>query len=81
MYNLGPPPSFGVLGFCSVVVWRSPELPCEDVHGHEVRLYHRQSAHPNVTSRVRANENSYVVDEEMLVRSDETYVQVAIFSI
>ena len=70
-----------MLGFCSVVVWRSPEVLCEDIRGYEVRLYNSQSAHPNMTSRVGANENFYVVEEEKLVSSDETYVQVAIFGI
>ena len=79
MYNLGPPPPERVLGFCSVVVWRSLEVSCEDIRGYEVRLYNSQSAHPNMTSRVGANENFYVVEEEKLVSSDETYVQVAIF--
>ena len=79
MHDVGPPPPDRVLGFCSVVVWRSPEVSCEDNRGHEVRLYHPQSAHPNVTSRVGANENSYVVKEDNLLNSDETYVQVVIF--
>ena len=51
-------------------------MSCEDIRGHEVRLYHPQSAHPNVTSRVGANENFYVVKEDNQLNSDETYVQV-----
>ena len=76
-----PPLPLGVQGLCSVVVWYSPEAPCDDIHGYEVRLYHPQSAHLNMTSHVGANGTFYIVDEEKLVSSDETYVQVAIFHI
>ena len=69
-------PPLRVQGLCSSVVWYSPEVPCEDVHGYEVRLFHLHLAHQNVTSRVGANGTFYVVDEEQLVSSDETYVQV-----
>ena len=74
-----PPPPLGVQGLCSVVVWHSPVVPCEDIRGYEVRLYHPQSAHLNMTSHVGMNGTFYIIDEEKLVSSDETYVQVAIF--
>ena len=71
-------PPLGVQGLCSAVVWYSPDLevPCEDIHGYEVRLFYPHSAHLNVTSRVGANGTFYIVDEEDLTSSDETYVQV-----
>ena len=69
-------PPLGVQGLCSTVVWYSPEVPCEDIHGYEVRLFHPHLAHLNVTSRVGANGTFYIVDEEDLVSSDETYAQV-----
>ena len=54
-------------------------VSCEEIRGYEVRLYHPQSAHPNMTSRVGANGTFYIVEEEKLVSSDETYVQVVVF--
>ena len=74
--SLGPPPPLGIQGLCTVVVWYSPEVSCEDINGYEVRLYNPQSAHLNVTRRTGANGTFYIVDEEKLVSSDETYVQV-----
>ena len=76
-----PPPSLGVQGLCSIVVWYSPVVEsCEDVHGYEVRLYSTspQSSHLNMTNRVGANRTFYMVEEEKLPNSHETYVQVAI---
>lgn len=70
-------PPLGVQGLCSVVVWYRPEVPCEDIRGYEVRLYNPRSAHLNVTDRVGANGTYYIiVDEENVVSSDETFVQV-----
>ena len=85
MYNqLGSrsPPPLGVRGLCSVVVWYSPEVSCEEalkISGYEVRLFHPQSAHPNVTSRVGANGTFYIIDKENLASVEETYVQVCLF--
>ena len=70
------PPPIGVQGLCSIVVWYSPAVSCEDIHGYEVRLYHPQSPHLNMTSFVGANGTFYMVDEEKLVSSDETFIQV-----
>ena len=77
------PPLLKVQGLCSVVVWYSPEVSCDEalkITGYEVQLYHPQSAHPNVTSRVGANGTFYIVEKEKLLASSmaETYVQVAI---
>ena len=70
-------------GLCSVVVWYGTEVSCDEalkITGYEVQLYHPQSAHPNVTSRVGANGTFYIVEKEKLLASSmaETYVQVAI---
>ena len=76
-----PPPPLRVQGLCSIVVWYSPAVQsCEDIHGYEVRLYSTspQSSHPNMTNRVGANRTFYMVEEEKLPNSHETYVQVAI---
>ena len=53
---------------------------CEDIHGYEVRLYSTspQLSHPNMTNRVGANRTFYMIEEEKLPNSHETYVQVAI---
>ena len=74
--NLGPPPPLGVQGLCSVVVWYSPLVSCEDIRGYEVRLYNPQSPRLNVTNCVGANGTFFIIDEEKLVSGDETYVQV-----
>ena len=72
-----PPPPLGVQGLCSVVVWYSPMVSCEDIRGYEVRLYNPQSpSHRNMTSHIGANRTFYVVDQEKLVSSKEIYVQV-----
>lgn len=69
-------PPLGIQGLCSVVVWYRPEVPCRDIHGYEVRLYHPQSEHLNLTNRVGVNATHYIVDEDKLVSRDETVVQV-----
>ena len=69
-------PPVGVQGFCSSVVWYTPEVPCQHIYGYEVRLYHPQSAHQNVTRHVGASEIFYIVEENSQDRSDDTYVQV-----
>ena len=74
--DLGPPPPIGVQGLCSVVVWYSPAVSCEDIRGYEVRLYHPQSPHLNVTDGIGANGTFYIVDVDKLVSSDETFIQV-----
>ena len=56
-------------------------VSCEDIHGYEVRLYNPQSPDLNVTNRVGANATFYIVDEEKLVSSDETNVQVDVSSV
>ena len=73
---LEPPPPIRVQGLCSVVVWYSPAVSCEDIHGYEVRLYNPQSAHLNVTDHIGANRTFYIVDADKLVSSDETFIQV-----
>ena len=72
-----PPPPLGVQGLCSIVVWYSPAVQsCEDIRSYEVRLYNPQSSHPNMTNQVGANRNFYIVEEEKLPNSHETYLQV-----
>ena len=75
MYNLlaHTAPPLGVQGLCTFVVWYAPDVPCVDIRGYEVRLYHPQSAHSNATIGVWATGTFYVVDN--LLRSDD-YVQV-----
>ena len=77
---LAPPPSPPeVQGLCSVVVWNSPEVSCEDISGYDVRLYSPRSVYQNVTRRVVANGTYYIIkDEDKLAIAGlgETYVQV-----
>ena len=74
-YGRSPTP-LGVQGLCSVVVWYSPVVSCEDICGYEVRLYNPRLSHLNVTNRIGANATFYIVDEEKPDSSDETNVQV-----
>ena len=74
-----PPPPLGVQGLCSSVVWYSPDLPCDVIHGYDVRLYHPQSAHQNLTRRVGSKGTFYVikVEDRLAVNTvEETHVQV-----
>ena len=80
---VGSPPLLEVQGLCSVVVWYSPEVSCDEaleITGYEVQLYHPQLAHPNITSRVGANGTFYIVEKEKLLANNmtETYVQVSL---
>ena len=65
-------------GFCSVVVWYSPDLPCEGIQGYDVRLYHPREEHQNVTRHVGSNATFYIVKEEdgLAGSFGETYIQV-----
>ena len=76
-----PLPS-NVQGFCSNVVWCSPEVSCDSISGYDVRLYHPQSAHQNLTRHVEAKGTFYVItDEDRQASSDAgTLVQVALYS-
>ena len=73
-----PPPPPGVQGLCSNVVWYRPEVSREGIDGYDVRLYHPQSAHQNVTRRVGVNGTFYIVkDEDRLINNHTgTLVQV-----
>ena len=77
------PPLLKVQGLCSVVVWYSPEVSCDEaskITGYEVQFYHPQLAHPNVTSRVGTNGTFYIVEKEKLLANNmtETYIQVSL---
>ena len=56
----------------------------EDISGYDVRLYHPQSVHQNVTRHVEANGTFYVITDEdkynRLAICNETHVQVAWYS-
>ena len=75
-----PPLPSNVQGFCSNIVWCSPEVSCDGISGYDVRLYHPQSAHQNLTRRVEAKGTFYVItDEDRQASSDGTLVQVFLY--
>ena len=76
------PPPLEVQGLCSVVVWYSPDVPCERIHGYNVRLYDPQAVYQNVIRRVGSNGTFYIItDEDRLIgQSGKTYVQVIPYS-
>ena len=77
LITVPPPPQ--VQALCSVVVWYSPEVSCEEIIGYDVRLYHPQMDVQNVTRRVGANRTFYVIqDEDRLINKQELYVQVTV---
>ena len=69
-------------GLCSIAVWESglsdSAVSCEDILGYNVRLYHPESKHQNLTRRVEADKTYYKIsDEDKDVKIDhETLVQV-----
>lgn len=75
-----PAAPFGVQALCSVVVWYSPEVSCEDnvktINSYEVRFYDPKLMQPNVTRYVGENRTFYIVTENDKLASVETYVQV-----
>ena len=77
---IDPPPlsaPVGVQALCSVVVWYSPEVSCEDmISGYEVRFYDPNFTHSNVTRYVEANRTFYGITEEDRLAGDNTYIQV-----
>ena len=74
-----PPAPVGVQSLCSVVVWYSPEVSCEDtINGYEVRFYDPNFAQSNVTRYVEANRTFYVLTDEDRLAGENTYVQVPI---
>ena len=64
------------------MVWESglseSALSCEDIIGYDVRLYHPESKHQNLTRRVETDKTYYrISDEDQKANIDhETYVQV-----
>ena len=78
-----PTPSvpFGVQALCSVIVWYSPEVSCENnaetINGYEVWFYNAELTQQNVTKYVGANRTFYVLTEEDKLAGDKTYVQVS----
>lgn len=69
-----PPPPIGVQGLCSVVVWSSPDVPCDGISGYDVGLYHR--GHLNITGSPRHERHSRFVEGTPLVvrvPSNRTY--------
>ena len=73
------PPSapVGVQALCSVVVWYSPEVSCEEmINGYEVQFYDLNFIQSNVTRHVDANRTFYVLREEDRLAGENTYVQV-----
>ena len=69
---------------CSVVLWESglsdsdSSVSCEDIVGYDVRLYHPESEHRNVTRRVEADRTYYLIDDDDKLANInyETLVQV-----
>jgi hypothetical protein len=75
---VAPPPSpVGVQALCSVVVWYSPEVSCEEkINSYEVQFYDANFTQSNVTRYVGANRTFYVLTEEDRLAGENTYVQV-----
>ena len=69
-----------VEGLCSVVVWDSglsnTALSCEDIIGYDVRLYHPESKHRNLTRYVTTDKTYFMVSDDMDINHHETLVQV-----
>ena len=69
-------------GLCSIVIWESglsdSAVSCEDILGYNVRLYHPESKHQNLTVNVEMDKTYYKIsDEDKDVKIDhETLVQV-----
>ena len=74
-----PPAPVGVQSLCSVIVWYSPEVSCEDtINGYEVRFYDPNFTQSNVTRYVGANRTFYGVTDEDRLAGENTHVQVPI---
>jgi hypothetical protein len=72
-----PPAPIGVQALCSVVVWYSPEVSCEEtINGYEVQFYDPSFTQSNVTRYVGANRTFYVLTERDRLAGENTYVQV-----
>ena len=71
-------------GLCSVVVWDSglsnTALSCEDIIGYDVRLYHPESKHQNLTRHVTTDKTYFMVSDDMDINRHETLVQVLIIN-
>ena len=76
---IGPSSVLDIQSFCSVVVWSSPQLPCEDIVGYEVRLYNPSSGQV-VQHQVRGLSTHYIITDQDKIHVDlkEAYVQVMI---
>ena len=72
-----------VEGLCSVVVWDSglsnSALSCEDIIGYDVRLYHPELKHRNLTRHVMTDKTYFMVSDDMDINRHETLVQVIIY--
>lgn len=78
---IGPSSVLDVESFCSVVVWSSPQFPCDDIMGYEVRLYNPNSGQA-VEHQVGGFSTHYIITNEDKIQVDieEAYVQVRIMS-
>ena len=73
----GPPLVLDVQSFCSVIVWSTPQLLCDEIMSYEVQLYNpdsRRVVHHQV-GRLSAH---YIItdDDKVQVELKEAYVQV-----
>ena len=66
-------------GLCSIVIWESglsdSAVSCEDILGYNVRLYHPESKHQNLTKHVETDKTYYKISDEDKI-DHETLVQV-----
>ena len=76
-----------VEGLCSVVVWdncisQSP-VSCEDILIYDVRLYHPESKHQNLTRRIEMDKTFHKISDEDKGAdiNHETHVQVYIITL
>ena len=74
---IGPSSVLDIESFCSVVVWSSPQLPCDDIMGYEVRLYNPDSGQV-VHHQVGGLSTHYIITDQDKIQMDleGTYVQV-----
>ena len=72
-----PPAPVVVQSLCSVIVWYSSEVSCEDtINGYEVRFYDPNFTQSNMIRHVGANMTFYGITEEDRLAGENTHVQV-----
>ena len=72
-----PPAPVGVQSLCSVIVWYSPEVSCEDtINGYEVRFYDPNFTQSNMTRHVGANRTFYDVTEEDRLAGEKPHYKI-----